>query len=356
MSLKQTPLFQKHVDANGKMVDFSGWHLPIHYGSQVNEHQFVRESVGLFDVSHMTIVDLAGAEVRDFLRFLVANDIAKLDDGQALYTCMLTEQAGIIDDLIVYRKSNNAFRLIVNAATRENDMAWINKQASQFQVEVTERPELSMIAIQGPEARDIAHQVLPSALVENLRSCERFQFAEHGSMFVARTGYTGEDGYEIALPADEAESLWDQLLSAGAKPCGLGARDTLRLEAGMALYGQDMDTSVTPYEAGLAWTVSLKDKTRNFLGRVALEAQKAEGIPHKTVGLILEQRGVLRHGMTVLANGEPVGELTSGSFSPTLKTSIAIARIKTPVADALQVQVRDKALDVKQVKPPFISA
>ena len=365
---QKTVLNDSHRALGAKMVDFGGWDMPLHYGSQVEEHHLVRRDAGMFDVSHMTVVDLKGAHVREFLRKLVANSIDKLKvSGKALYTTMLNAQGGVIDDLIVYYMPSEStteefFRLVVNAATRDKDLAWITAQAQPFGVSVTERSDFGMIAVQGPTARERALGLLDekgAAVAANLGKFAAAEvMAKDGTpLFVARTGYTGEDGFEIVVPEANAVALWDALLAAGVKPAGLGARDTLRLEAGMNLYGQDMDETVTPYEAGLAWTVAL-DAGRDFTGRGVLEAQKANGVPRQLVGLVMDEKGVLRHGQKVLtANGD--GEILSGTFSPTLGKAIAFARVPTGApgdvrVDDVRVEIRGKEVPVRVVKFPFV--
>jgi aminomethyltransferase len=335
------------------MVDFVGWEMPINYGSQMDEHHHVRTDAGMFDVSHMTLVDVRGREAREYLSFLLANDVARLHQpGRALYSCMLNENGGVMDDLIAYFLDEEWFRLVVNAATRDKGLAWLERQSTDFSVAVTEHHELAIIAVQGPSARHRAQQVLPSHDAVMVEGLKPFTGAFVGDLFVVRTGYTGEDGYELLIPDTEGLAYWDRLLEAGVKPCGLGARDTLRLEAGMNLYGQDMDENVTPLESGLAWTVAMKDD-RRFIGREALEQQRAEGVRNKLVGLVLEDRGVLRPGQTVLtAAGE--GTTTSGSYSPTLKKAIALARIPVEAAENCEVEIRGKPLAARIVKPPFV--
>lgn len=351
MSLR-TPLYQAHIDAGARMVDFGGWEMPINYGSQIEEHHHVRREAGMFDVSHMTIVDLHGRDTPDFLARLLANDIGKLaTPGKALYSCMLKEDGGVIDDLITYRMDDHWYRMVVNAATRENDLAWLATQAEGFDLELAERSELAMVAVQGPGAREAVIRILASDDAERASALKPFSAAECGALFVARTGYTGEDGFEVALPAEEAQAFWEQLRLAGVHPCGLGARDTLRLEAGMNLYGQDMDTTVTPLESGLAWTVAMKDD-RAFIGREALERQREQGVPRKLVGLVLEGRGVLRHGQAVTTEAGD-GEVTSGSFSPTLERAIALARVPADAGDEVTVDIRGKAIPARVVRPPF---
>ncbi|HZH42715.1 MAG TPA: glycine cleavage system aminomethyltransferase GcvT, partial [Lysobacter sp.] len=312
---QKTVLNDTHRALGAKMVDFGGWDMPLHYGSQIDEHHQVRRDAGMFDVSHMTVVDLRGARVREFLRRLLANSVDKLKTpGKAMYTCMLDERGGVIDDLIVYFVAEDFFRIVVNAATRAKDLAWIDAQAQPFVVEVRERRDLAVIAVQGPNARERVLGLLREDDRARTGKLARFAAgeaytAEGVPVFVARTGYTGEDGFEVLVPESHAVAFWNALLAAGVKPAGLGARDTLRLEAGMALYGQDMDESITPYEAALAWTVAL-DEGRDFIGRGALEAQKAAGTPRQMIGLVMDEKGVLRHGQRVItANGD--GEILS---------------------------------------------
>ena len=352
MTLKTTPLNAAHRAMGAKMVDFGGWDMPVNYGSQIDEHHQVRNDVGMFDVCHMRVVDIKGADVRIFLRYLLANNVDKLTlPGKALYSAMLLENGGVIDDLIVYFMNEDWFRIVVNAGTADKDIAWMKKQATLHapQLDVTDHPELAMIAVQGPNARAKVWEALPGSreLTEKLIP---FSAVEMGTMFIARTGYTGEDGFEIMIPAKAAPFFWATLAESGVKPIGLGARDTLRLEAGMNLYGQDMDESVSPLESGLAWTVDLTSP-RDFIGKTALLANPPV---NKLAGLILLDRGVLRgHQKIHTPHGE--GEITSGSFSPTLEKSIALARVPKEVAigDTVQVAIRDKILNAQVVKYPF---
>jgi aminomethyltransferase len=314
------------------MVDFGGWDMPVNYGSQIEEHHAVRRDAGMFDVSHMGVVDLKGARVRPFLRQLLANDVGRLQTpGKALYSCLLREDAGILDDLIVYFLTESWFRVVVNAGTRDKDVAWIRKQAAEFAVEVNERKDLAMIAVQGPNARDKAMIILPLADRAIALALDTFVGAEIAGLFIARTGYTGEDGWEMIVPANRVEEIWKSLHAAGVAYCGLGARDTLRLEAGMNLYGSDMDESTHPLESIL----------------------KA-GSPRKLVGLLLEDRGVLRSHQKVIAPGAGEGEMTSGTFSPTLEHSIGLARVPAGTAERVQVDIRGKLLGARVVKPPFV--
>ena len=347
---QRTALYDTHAAAGAKIVDFAGWDMPIHYGSQIEEHHAVRRDAGMFDVSHMLSIDLAGADALPFLRRLLANDCAKLIlPGKALYSCMLREDGGVIDDLIVYFFSPTRYRIVVNAGTADKDRAWMQKQTAGFNVELKQRRDLAMIAIQGPNAREKFWCAFPSSRNKS-EGLAVFQAAEWNDWLVARTGYTGEDGFEIALPNHAAAGAWQALQAAGVAPCGLGARDTLRLEAGMNLYGQDMNESVGPLESGLAWTVDTKDADRDFIGRKALTAPTRQ-----LVGLLLLDRGVLRaHQHVFTTKGE--GETTSGSFSPTLNQSIALARVPVGVAvgEEVAVEIRDKRLKAKVVKPPFV--
>jgi len=351
----RTPLYEKHLESDAKIVDFGGWDMPLHYGSQKDEHHVVRQSAGVFDVSHMTIVDLSGEKVRHFLQHLVANDVAKLKDyGKALYTCMLNPAGGVIDDLIIYFIADTEYRLIVNAATREKDLAWIREQAVAFDVKVLERSELAMIAVQGPKARELAAPCIQAESREAALGLKPFNGLQAGDAFVARTGYTGEDGWEIVVAAADVPATWDRLLAAGIAPCGLGARDTLRLEAAMNLYGSDMDESISPLEAGLAWTVAWEPTDRDFIGRAPMEALRNSPDRRRFVGLLLEDRGVLRNHMKVVVDGVGDGEITSGGFSPTIGRSIALARVPAGDYNRAQVDVRGKLLNVRIVKTPFV--
>ncbi|MEW5681843.1 MAG: glycine cleavage system aminomethyltransferase GcvT [Pseudomonadota bacterium] len=349
----QTALHGKHLEAGAKMVDFFGWDMPINYGSQIEEHHAVRRDAGMFDVSHMTIVDLKGANTRAFLRYLLANDVAKLTvPGKALYSGMLNDAGGVIDDLIVYFLQEDFFRLVVNSATREKDLAHITKEAAAFNVSVTERPEFAMIAVQGPNAKAKVATLLTAEQQAAVAGMKPFFGVQAGVLFIATTGYTGEDGYEIALPNEQAADFWQKLLDAGVTPAGLGARDTLRLEAGMNLYGQDMDETVSPLAANMGWTIAWAPEERNFIGRSALEQQKAAGTD-KLVGLVMEAKGVLRHGQRVVVEGGE-GVITSGTFSPTLGFSIAMARVPSSTGDSAEVDIRGKMVPVKVVKPAFV--
>jgi aminomethyltransferase len=351
---KRTPLYDTHLASGARLVDFGGWDMPVNYGSQIEEHQAVRHDAGMFDVSHMTVVDLEGSKTREFLRTLLANDINKLrEPGKALYSCMLNSQAGIIDDLIVYYLRDDWFRMVVNAATHDKDLTWIEEQARAFDVQISER-DLAMLAIQGPNARQKTARVLPADARAPALALKPFTALKYGGFFIARTGYTGEDGFEIMLPPGQAPDFWQTLIREGVVPCGLGARDTLRLEAAMNLYGQDMDEDTTPLESGLGWTIAWEPVERNFIGRPALEAQRDAGVKRKFVGLLLADKGVMRSHQKVIADGAGEGEITSGTFSPTLERSIALARIPVTAGDAVQVDIRGKLCIARVVKPPFV--
>jgi aminomethyltransferase len=354
MSPSQTPLNASHRALGAKMVDFGGWDMPLHYGSQIDEHHIVRSSAGMFDVSHMTVVDLDGARCREFLRHLVANNVDKLKvSGKALYTCMLNPAGGVIDDLIIYFLREDFFRLVVNAATREKDLAWIRAQAQRFDVGIVERVDLAMVAVQGPQARQAVLSLLSDDGRLAAANISRFAAVDVDGFFVARTGYTGEDGFEVIVPADRVVAFWDALRAAGVKPCGLGARDTLRLEAGMNLYGQDMDEATSPLEANLAWTIAFDPPERDFIGRDVLEAQRSAGVARALVGLVMDAKGVLRHGQRVVtAAGD--GEILSGTFSPTLGKAIAFARVPAAAQDSAEVDIRGKLVPVRIVKPVFV--
>lgn len=351
--MKHTPLYQAHVDAQGKMVDFGGWEMPLNYGSQIEEHHQVRSDAGMFDVSHMTVVDFKGTQAKVFVQILIANDVEKLKtEGKALYSCMLNKSGGVVDDLIVYYINDEDYRMVINAGTTEKDIAWINSQAQGFDVSVEPKFDLAMIAVQGPNAREKVFAAMPG--VENIAGeLKPFNAASLGGLFIARTGYTGEDGFEIMLPEKSAEFTWKMLLEGGVKPCGLGARDTLRLEAGMSLYGSEMNDEVSPLEAALSWTVDLSNEDRQFVGRKALEELKNEGAKNTIVGLVLEGKGVIRnHQKVVTSLGD--GEVTSGTFSPTMGKAIALARVPIDATGSCEIEMRNKLVSAKIVKPPFV--
>jgi aminomethyltransferase len=352
--LKHTALHPEHVRLGARLVDFAGWDMPIQYASQLDEHHAVRQDAGMFDVAHMSAVDLRGPRVRDFLRYLLANDVAKLtSSGKALYSCMLREDGGILDDLIVYGMVGDWFRVVVNAGTTDKDLAWIRRHAAAFDVEVRHRDDLGILAVQGPQARAKTLPLLPAALRDAAGALDNFQAVADGDLFVARTGYTGEDGFELMLPHEALVALWKQLLDAGVKPCGLGARDTLRLEAGMNLYGQDMDESTHPLESGLTWTVAWTPEDRDFIGRSAIAPLRGTA-KRKLVGLVLEGRGIARAHMKVRFGNGATGETTSGGFAPTMKQSIALARVDAPAEGSCEIEIRGQWVAARIVKPPFV--
>ena len=352
---QRTVLHAEHVALGARMVPFGGWDMPLHYGSQIEEHHTVRGGAGVFDVSHMRAVDVTGAGARAYLRRLLANDVAKLRaPGKALYSCMLDPRGGVIDDLIVYHLDESWYRVVLNAATTAKDLAWMRGEAGGADVELRPRTDLAMLAIQGPAARGRAEPLLPQPLREPVAELKPFFAVTSGDWLVARTGYTGEDGVEVMLPNAEVTSFWRALVNAGIRPCGLGARDTLRLEAGMNLYGQDMDETVSPLESGLAWTVAFEPADRDFVGRAALEAQRASGALRRFVGLVLLDRGVLRPHQKVFAGDREMGEITSGGFAPTLDRSIALARVQHDLGERCAVEIRGRRLAAAVVEPPFV--
>ena len=380
----KTPLYQQHVDAKARMMEFGGWSLPVNYGSQVEEHHACRKHAAMFDVSHMTVVDMAGGDKADgqdkpatqFLQHLLANDVTRLKSpGDALYTCMLAPDGGILDDLIVYWRGGDAFRLILNAATREKDLAWIKAEVDKFSspLEWSVQDDLALLAVQGPAAIGICSQVLDdingnSELSTALKSVSRFSSTAIDEIFIGRTGYTGEDGVEMLLPSSMAPKFWQNLLDAGVQPAGLGARDTLRLEAAMNLYGSDMDESVNPFECGIGWSVALEPDSRNFIGRSAIVESLGDTgrTDRQMIGIVLEDRGVLRGHQAVMMNGREVGSVTSGTYSPTQEQSIAMARVSLTACEvskvseltgqACQVEIRKKLVDARVVKRPFLKS
>ena len=357
----KTALYNTHQAMGGKLVDFGGWDMPLHYGSQIEEHNYVRQASGMFDVSHMTVVDVKGQDAKAYLQYLLANDVTKIEavPGKALYSGMLNPEGGVIDDLIVYNMPQDAsgawFRTVVNCGTREKDLAWMNKIAADFKVELIERDDLAMIAIQGPNAINLTKTVVSANRAEVIDSLKIFQGLPEGEWFIARTGYTGEDGLEIMLPNAEAEAFWKALHAAGVATCGLAARDTLRLEAGMNLYGHEMDDNVSPLAANMGWTVAWAPAERNFIGRSAIEAEKNAGPAFKLVGLVLRERGVMRAEQLVYVDGsEQKGVITSGTFSPTLGYSIALARVPVSIGKQCHVEMRGKHVLVDVVAPNFV--
>ncbi len=351
---QRTPLYDLHVALGAKIVDFGGWDMPLHYGSQVEEHHQVRRDCGVFDVSHMTVVDVTGSQAKAYLQHLLANDVERLQVlGKALYSGMLNEQGGVIDDLIVYLTAEG-YRVVVNASTRDKDLAWMQLQSAGFDVVLQHQAGLAMLAVQGPQARAKTAELVSAARAALIHELKPFQGLPEGDWFIARTGYTGEDGLEIMLPAEQAPGFLNELVGAGIAPAGLGARDTLRLEAGMNLYGQDMTEEVSPLAANMGWTIAWEPAERQFVGRAVLEAQRAAGNQPKLVGLVLEERGVLRAHQVVRVEGVGEGEITSGSFSPTLGKSIALARVPAGTGDRAEVEIRGKWFPVRVVQANFV--
>ncbi|MGB0733803.1 MAG: glycine cleavage system aminomethyltransferase GcvT [Pontibacterium sp.] len=357
----KTALYTAHQDMGAKLVDFGGWDMPLNYGSQMEEHNAVRTDAGMFDVSHMTVVDVTGSDAKEYLQYLLANDVARLQvKGKALYSGMLNDDGHVIDDLIVYRMTDpdvpgEWFRVVVNCATREKDLNWMAERSAQFDdVALTEQPDLAMIAIQGPNALAKVTQVVSESRAKLINELAVFQGSESEEWFFARTGYTGEDGLEIMVPEDEAVEFWQKLAEAGVSPCGLAARDTLRLEAGMNLYGNEMDEATSPLEANMAWTIAWEPESRKFIGRDALVAQKDAGVKNKLVGLVMESRGVLRAHQKVIIDGVGEGETTSGSFSPTLGYAVALARVPVATGETADVEIRGKRVPVKVTRPVFV--
>lgn len=351
---QRTPLYDLHLALGAKMVDFGGWDMPLHYGSQVEEHHQVRSDCGVFDVSHMTVIDVAGDQATPWLQRLLANDVARLDSlGKALYSPLLNADGGVIDDLIAYR-TEIGYRLVANAATRDKVLTWLQAQSAGFAINFVERSELAILAIQGPHAREKVAQLLSASRAALVRELRPFEGVAEGDWFIARTGYTGEDGLEIIFPGQQAPAFFNDLVGAGIAPSGLGARDTLRLEAGMNLYGQDIDENHTPLTSNLGWSVAWEPAERDFIGRTGLLAEIEQGVQEKLVGLVLEERGVLRAHQVVRVAGIGEGEITSGSFSPTLSKSIALARVPMATGERAEVEIRGKWYPVRVVKPTFV--
>jgi aminomethyltransferase len=349
---QHTPLYQAHLNAGAKIVDFAGWDMPLHYGSQLQEHHQVRQAAGVFDVSHMGVIDVNGCDAERFLRTLLPNDVARLSPGKALYSCLLNHEGGILDDLIVYYRRNGYYRIVVNAATRHKDLAWMQQHSAAYAVAIEERRDLAILAVQGPNARALTLPLLPPDLRSAAHALRYFYACDNDHYFIGRTGYSGEDGFELIVPATDAAPLWDALLAAGVKPIGLGARDTLRLEAGMCLYGSDMDEHTTPYEAGLGWTVTWNE--RDFIGRHALQTQHEHGTAMTLKGLVLCDKGVPRPHQQVYVGDLCVGELSSATFAPSVGKGIALARVPTSLEGEVSVAIRDKKIAALIVKLPFV--
>ncbi len=358
--LKRTPLYECHLQAGGRMVPFAGWEMPVQYRGVVEEHRAVRTSVGLFDVSHMGEIVVTGSRALDFLQYVTCNDVSKLSDGRAQYSGLMTPRGTFVDDLLVHKLADRHYLLVVNAANKDKDYAYLCAQAAAFaNVDVTDHSaEWAQLAVQGPLAAQVLQRLTPAEL--GSLKYYRFMTAQVGGVeaLVARTGYTGEDGFEIYVQPRHAATLWNAILAAGAGegivPCGLGARDTLRFEACMPLYGNDIDDTTTPFEAGLGWIVKLEKGP--FLGREALLRQNATGVSRKLVGLELVGRGIARHGYPVVKDGARVGVVTSGTFSPTLQRALALAYVPVQLAgegEELDVEIREQLVRAKVVPTPF---
>lgn len=352
--LKKTPLYDQHEQLGASIVDFAGWLMPLHYGSQLHEHHQVRNDAGVFDVSHMAAIDITGNEASVFLRYLVANDVNKIQQNQALYTCMLNEEGGVKDDLIVYCLGDNDYRLVVNASTREKDHNWISDKSTAFDVVIRLRDDLSILAIQGPQAWEKVRTVFSAKQNETTQGLKPFHVVSCDKWMIAHTGYTGESGMEVMLPQSDVIDFWQRLINANIKPVGLGARDSLRLEAGLNLYGQDMDESTSPLESNLGWTVDFKDEHRDFIGKAALKKQLTQGLKQQLQGVVLLDKGVCRSGMKVESQTGEQGVLTSGGFSPTLSCGIGLARISLGNATQAMIDIRGKKVSAKIIKPPFV--
>jgi glycine cleavage system T protein (aminomethyltransferase) len=359
--LKRTPLYNKHLEAGAKIVPFAGYEMPVQYPTGIlAEHRAVRERAGLFDVSHMGEFIVQGGDALGFVNYVTTNDAARLEVGQAQYSVICNEQGGALDDCIVYRFADH-YMIVVNASNREKDLAWIAGFAPRFGVQLTDRSDdIALLALQGPRAQEILSRI--SAVP--LDAIRYYHFAEGQvagrAAVISRTGYTGEDGFELYLDAQDAVAVWEAVLAAGAEfmigPIGLGARDSLRLEMGYILYGNDLSEDHTPLEAGLGWVTKL-DKP-DFVGKAALAEQKTKGVRQKLVGFRLQERGFPRHGYEVRVNGEPAGEVTSGTVSPMLDQGIALAYVAAESAkpgQKAEIMVRDRAAAAEVVKTPFYS-
>ena len=354
---QRTPLYESHVRAGARMVEFAGWEMPVQYAGLLDEHEAVRTRVGLFDVSHMGEVVFRGPRALEALNRAFTNDLGKLVDGQAQYGCICRETGGIVDDVVIYRRSAEDLLVCVNAGHRKKDFEWLAAHAGGAEV-ANESDDWAQLALQGP----LAAQVLQRLTRLNLSLLRPFRFASSEvaglACTVARTGYTGEDGFELFCRSADGPRLWDALLEAGRperlQPCGLGARDSLRLEMAYRLYGQDMDDLTTPLEAGLGWVVKL-DKG-DFVGREAMQRQKEQGLSRKLVGFVLTDPGIARHGYPVLQEGRKVGEVTSGTRSPSLQIPIGLAYVPPALAaegSTFAVEIRGRAAAAKVVKTPF---
>ena len=348
--MNKTALNNAHIELGAKMVNFSHWEMPISYTSLIEEHHAVRNTAGIFDVSHMSVFDFKGGDQVAFFEKIFANDIKKIcNDDKAIYGALLNEEGGILDDLIIYH-ANEKFRLVSNCSTREQNRQWYEKHAVEFGVEVVERSDMGILAIQGPDA--LSKILSIDGINPQVNNLQSFGCMFDGDKLYARTGYTGEDGLEIIVPSEDINQFWDQALKLGCTPIGLGARDTLRLEAGLNLYGNDMTIENHPYESNLGWTIDMTDENRQFIGKQALlsiDQSKSQ----KIVGIILRDKGVLRSGYEVIHN-EGKGVVLSGSYSPTLQSSIGLARVDQGYKKDGKVMIRNKMLNIDFVSPRFI--
>ncbi|WWO96376.1 MAG: glycine cleavage system aminomethyltransferase GcvT [Candidatus Dasytiphilus stammeri] len=352
---QRTILFDQHKKCGATMIHFNNWIMPLHYGSQITEHKAVRNDAGIFDISHMLILDLSGSNTRKFLRYLLANDVAKLlHPGKSLYTGMLNQDGGVIDDLMVYFIGESYFRLVVNAVNCSKDLAWISYHAMNFNVTLKIRNDLAFLSIQGPNAQKKMHSILSEKQLNTVEKLLPFSNIQIDELFIAYTGYTGEKGYEIALPQEKAVYLWHQLIASGITPVGLGARDTLRIEAGMNLYGNEMNESISPLEANMERTISWK-YSRNFIGRNALRIKYDHNKKKKLVGLLMKEKGMLRKNFRVSfmdkSGQKQIGIITSGSYSPTLGHSIALARVPSTIGKSALVYLTHHNLKYQRIIP-----
>ncbi|PLT29174.1 glycine cleavage system aminomethyltransferase GcvT [Peribacillus deserti] len=359
--LKRTPLYEVYAEYGAKTIDFGGWDLPVQFSSIKEEHEAVRTKAGLFDVSHMGEIEVKGPESLAFLQKMMTNDVSKLKDGGAQYTAMCYENGGTVDDLIVYKKADDDYLLVVNAANIQKDYEWLNENLTEKCELNNISSNIAQLALQGPKAEKVLQKLAPK---HNLHEIGFFKFKENVELngvpaLVSRTGYTGEDGFEIYCSSNDAVELWKEILTAGKEegvlPIGLGARDTLRFEANLALYGQELSADITPIEAGIGFAVNI-NKTEDFIGKSVLKDQKENGAPRKLAGIEMIDRGIPRHGYPVYAGSELIGEVTTGTQSPTLKKNVGLALVKKEFAELgteVEVEIRSKHLKAKVVPTPF---
>ncbi len=350
----KTPLYQLHLDASAEFVDFHGWEIPIHFGSQIQEHNSVRDSAGVFDLSYMTIIDVVGDKAQAWLRTMLTNDVAALEVQQSMYSCLCNEDGGILDDLIAYKLSASRFRLVFNVSTRDKVISWLQSHLQQG-VKLDVLTDVAMLAVQGPKAETKLARSLGSVNIQMpVGPIQRFYTMEQSDWLISRTGYTGEDGFEIFMPSSQAPSFFEDLLNQDVRACGYAARDSLRLEAGLNYYGKDLDEQHTPAQSGLDRNVDVSDPNRHFIGRDILYDQKATGTAVHQVALVLRAGGNMTTGQQVQRAGTIVGEITSGRFSPTFQESIALARVNRPVIGGCDVIINDQLFAVEIAELPFI--